>query len=430
MKSYHLFLMIGFIIGPNMIKASPHLPTALITVHGQQSDQGIKALHTQSLSGRVDDWNAYLEFSGEKTTGYKGIFEFNINQTIKTHDKLSLNIHYKGPTPPVQEWYWSIKDSCQKKWSRIGNNQHIQPWYWTPLSFPIFGDARCYLQNNKIQIQYHANNSNDASQIDYIALDITPITKSNLWLPKPLTDWQWQLQGQLNLTIDVPVYDIDLLDVPANIIKKLHEKGRKVICYFSAGSWEAWRNDAAAFPKSVIGKPLADWPGEHWLDIRKIKQLGPIMEARINLAANKGCHGIEPDNIDGYTQKSGFKISYQDQLNYNRWLAQTAHKYGLSIGLKNDLDQVKDLVNDFDWALNEQCFHFNECQYLMPFIKAGKAVFGVEYQGNPEVFCPIANKMQFSWLFKKKKLDAWKISCQHLNPLPLVKKKHPPTKTR
>jgi hypothetical protein len=38
-----------------------------------------------------------------------------------------------------------------------------------------------------------------------------------------------------------------------------------------------------------------------------------------------------------------------------------AHARGLSVGLKNDLEQVKALVADFDWALNERCFRYNEC---------------------------------------------------------------------
>ena len=38
---------------------------------------------------------------------------------------------------------------------------------------------------------------------------------------------------------------------------------------------------------------------------------------------------------------------------------------------------------DFDWALNEECVQYQECDQLTPFIEAGKAVFGVEYQGDP-----------------------------------------------
>lgn len=105
--------------------------------------------------------------------------------------------------------------------------------------------------------------------------------------------------------------------------------------------------------------------------------IGPIMQKRLDLAKSKGCDGVEPDNVDAYTQKNGggFKITYQQQLTYNIWLAREAHARDLSIGLKNDVDQVKDLVTHFDWALNEECYEYNECDTLAPFIKGELSCF-------------------------------------------------------
>lgn len=208
------------------------------------------------------------------------------------------------------------------------------------------------------------------------------------------------------------MYDIDLFDVPAETINSLHADGRIVICYFSAGSYEEWRPDAGDFPADVLGGNLAGWAGERWLDIRRIDLLAPIMQARMELAVSKDCDGVEPDNIDGYSNNTGLDLTPDDQLAYNRWLAEQAHLRGLSIGLKNDLEQVNQLVDDFDWALNEQCFQYNECELLIPFVEAGKAEFGVEYKGKPSSFCPIANSMQFSWLKKRQDLGAWRIDCR------------------
>ncbi len=222
----------------------------------------------------------------------------------------------------------------------------------------------------------------------------------SIWQPEPGTSWQWQLTGTINTTWPVMMVDIDLFEAPQATIDALHRDGRVVICYFSAGSWEAWRPDAEDFPRQVLGDPLEDWPDERWLDIRRIDLLGPVMLARLDRAVRKGCDGVEPDNVDGYVNATGFDLSYDDQLEYNRWLAEQAHKRGLSIGLKNDLDQVIDLVEDFDWALNEQCFQFEECDALIPYIEARKAVFGVEYEGRPEDYCPLALAMGFSWLTK------------------------------
>jgi hypothetical protein len=207
------------------------------------------------------------------------------------------------------------------------------------------------------------------------------------------------------------MYDIDLFEPPDAVIQTLHADGRKVVCYFSAGSWENWRPDAADFPAEVRGNNLAGWAGEKWLDVRRLDLLGPIMEARLDLAVSRGCDGVEPDNVDGYANRTGFPLTAADQRRYNTWLAERAHERGLSVGLKNDLDQVRALVPLFDWALNEQCFEYDECETLLPFVGEGKAVFGVEYQGSPDSFCPRAVAYGFSWLKKRFALGPWVIAC-------------------
>ena len=73
-----------------------------------------------------------------------------------------------------------------------------------------------------------------------------------------------------------------------------------MICYFSAGSYEAWRDDASQFPASALGDTLDGWEDERWLDIRDQGVLA-IMETRIALASEKGCDAVEPDNVDNYT---------------------------------------------------------------------------------------------------------------------------------
>lgn len=236
-------------------------------------------------------------------------------------------------------------------------------------------------------------------------------TNTAVWQPTPGTTWQWQLTSEIDTSFDVDMYDIDLFDVPQSVIDSLHQDGRIVICYFSAGSYEEWRPDAAAFPAEVRGNPLDNWPGESWLDIRQFDTLGPIMQARLDLAVQKECDGVEPDNVDGYSNDSGFPLTANDQLTYNTWLAAEAHSRGLSVGLKNDLDQIPDLLSHFDWALNEQCFQYDECDRLLPFIQAGKAVFGVEYEEELANFCPQATANQFSWLLKDWDLGPERLAC-------------------
>ena len=230
-------------------------------------------------------------------------------------------------------------------------------------------------------------------------------------LPFPGTSWQIQLQGTLDTSLNVQMYDIDLFDTPTSVISNLKSRNIAVVCYFSAGSFEDWRSDAAQIPASVRGASNG-WPGEQWLDIRAIDALAPVMSERLDLAVAKGCDGVDPDNVDGFTNSTGFPLTAQHQLDYNKWLATEAHARGLSIGLKNDLLQVEELEPYFDFAINESCLQYNECNYLLPFVNAGKAVFGIEYNDNPADFCSITNALNFDWLKKSMDLMAARESCR------------------
>ena len=218
--------------------------------------------------------------------------------------------------------------------------------------------------------------------------------------------WQIQYSGDLDLSVEADVYNLDLFDTNIAVIDQLHQRGIFVMCYFSAGSYEDWRTDANQFPQDVLGSDMIGWPGEKWLDIRQISILKPIMDSRLDLALQKNCDGVDPDNVNGFQNDTGFPLTSADQLAFNIYLADAAHARGLQIGLKNDLDQITDLLPYFDWALNEECFSFNECQKLLPFVQAGKPVFVIEYELGVEDFCPQANEMNFNALWKNWELDA------------------------
>jgi hypothetical protein len=227
--------------------------------------------------------------------------------------------------------------------------------------------------------------------------------------------WQIQYSGKIDPFLDVDVFDLDLFDTPQSTIEALHEHGVFVICYFSAGSYEDWRPDAFRFPPEILGKEMKGWPGERWLDIRRLDLLAPIIESRLDLAVQKGCDGIDPDNVNGYANDVGFPLSADDQLRFNIFLANAAHARGLSVGLKNDLEQIPQLLPYFDWILDEECFSYNECDKLLPFLQAGKPVFVVEYELSPEEFCPQANQMGFSAIHKNRDLDAYRTNCRQLS---------------
>ena len=249
------------------------------------------------------------------------------------------------------------------------------------------------------------------SSIFWISL-LAAAQDPSIWQPPLNTSWQWQLTQRVDRSVKAKMYDIDMFDNTATVVSKLHAQRRKVVCYIDVGTWENWRPDARKFPKIVKGEKVGGWPGERWLDIRRIDILGPIMKARMDGCQAKGFDGMEPDNVDGYTNDSGFNLTYHDQIKYNTFIASEAHARGLSVGLKNDLDQVGDLLPSFDWALDEQCFQYHECNKLLPFINANKAVFEVEYSLPTNKFCPKANELNFNSMKKHLNLGIYRVPCR------------------
>jgi hypothetical protein len=233
-----------------------------------------------------------------------------------------------------------------------------------------------------------------------------PAAPGGWWRPSAGLTWQWQLSGALDRSVDARVYDVDAVEAGAADVAALHAAGRRVVCYVNVGAYERERPDAGRFPAAVLGKELAGWPGERWLDVRRWDVLEPILGARFDVCRAKGFDGVEPDNVDGYANESGFALSAADQLAFNRRIADLAHARGLAVGLKNDVEQAAALEPAFDFAVNESCAQFGECGALDRFVAAGKPVFHVEYTGS----CPPA-RPGFSSMRKKRELDAWRQPC-------------------
>jgi hypothetical protein len=225
----------------------------------------------------------------------------------------------------------------------------------------------------------------------------------------PGLTWQLQLSGRVDTSVKAQVFDIDLLTNSRAVVHHIH--GR-VLCYFSAGTNESFRSPSQQYPPSTRGQPLADYPDEQWLDIRRLDKLKPLIGRRLDICKRKGFIGADFDNVDGYANESGFPLTAADQLRFNRYLARAAHARGLAAGLKNDLGQVPKLARSFDFAVNEQCFQYHECAVLeRHFIRRGKPVFHVEYKLKPRAFCPRARKLGFSSLYKKLDLGAFRQAC-------------------
>jgi hypothetical protein len=92
---------------------------------------------------------------------------------------------------------------------------------------------------------------------------------------------------------------VDGSDTGEQTVNSLHANGSKAICYMSVGSWENRKPDENKFPNEVLGNDYDGWPGERWLDIRRIGVLAPIMGARMYVRKRKGFDAVEPDNMGG-----------------------------------------------------------------------------------------------------------------------------------
>ncbi|MGW0518465.1 endo alpha-1,4 polygalactosaminidase [Crossiella sp. NPDC003009] len=230
------------------------------------------------------------------------------------------------------------------------------------------------------------------------------------WRPAPGVTWQWQLTVPVDTSVKAEVFDIDAVENGPEVVRELQAKGSKVICYVNVGASEDYRPDAHRLRGPVQGKENG-WPGERWLDVKRLDVLLPVMAERFQVCRDKGFDGIEADLADAYAHDTGHEISAEDQLAYNRALAKLAHGKGLAIGLKNALGLVPQLVAEFDFAVNEQCAEFDECAKLTPFIKAGKAVLHAEYDVPNDKFCAATRKLGFSSMRKNLKLDAPRWPC-------------------
>lgn len=238
-----------------------------------------------------------------------------------------------------------------------------------------------------------------------------PAVDAAHWKPGPGTTWQVQFSGRLDLSVNADAFDLDLFDTSAATVAALHAKGRRVVCYINAGAWENWRPDAGRYPRSVKGLALDGWPGERWLDVRRIDLIGPILTDRLDACMAKGFDGVEFDNVDGYANRSGFPLTAGDQLAFNRWLATRAHERGLAVGLKNTLGLAAALEPAFDFAILEQCFQYRECGLAALFVDAGKSVIDIEYSLSRDQFCDRAARLGISAMRKRLSLDAWRRPC-------------------
>lgn len=275
-----------------------------------------------------------------------------------------------------------------------------------------------------------SSNDDDSSPATSSATPNAGSNDSNVpaavWKPTSGLSWQLYLKGTIDGTNNngIDVWDIDMFDNEASTIKALQDQGSKVVCYFSAGSYEDWRPDKDDFQPSDLGGDLDGWPGEKWLNINS-ENVHKIMEARLDIAKQKGCDAVDPDNVDGFNNdENGLGLTAQDSVDYMAFLAAAAHDRNLAIGLKNAGAIIPDVLNQMQFSVNEQCLQYDECDVFRPFIEQDKPVFHVEYpkgddtNNNDSVssskftdICDSSSAQGFSTIIKNMDLDRWIEEC-------------------
>lgn len=131
----------------------------------------------------------------------------------------------------------------------------------------------------------------------------------------------------------------------------------------------------------------------------------------------KGFDAIEPDNINGYQNNTGFSLSQEDVITFSNWLITEANTRGLSIGQKKAEDIIPQMVTSYDWILSEDAFVERFADTLEPYILAGKAVFFTEYTDriSPTDFqnmvCPYVSNQVYSPVLKDRDLTTTTVYC-------------------
>ena len=125
-------------------------------------------------------------------------------------------------------------------------------------------------------------------------------------------------------------------------------------------------------------------------------------------SGDRGFGGLLFAGVDGSARHSGFDLTAEQQLAFNRWLAEVAHARGLAAGIINDLDQAAELANAFDFLVADTCIDQGNCAAVQPFLAAHKPVFLLDYTNvarRMNEHCAAAMKIGAPLVFKTQYLN-------------------------
>ena len=208
--------------------------------------------------------------------------------------------------------------------------------------------------------------------------------------------WSIQYQGAIQVR-DKTYHVVDLYDVSDSDLGRIRAAGSRPIAYFSS-QFEDWRPDANRFLRQDLGRPLAGWPGERWVNT-KSEAIRSIIRNRLDLAKRRGFYGVDVDNTDIYEHTTGFDNSLKTAADYVRFIANEAHARGLKYSLKNSMDLISSVKGVVDFYQNEECQQYGEADRY----RGVGPVFNIEYKRPSSVY----RRKGFYSLLKRQKMGAF-----------------------
>ena len=267
----------------------------IVIKKGKKSSQLLAVLETNDLTGDEEEWASYIELKPNRkkhisrfqfTIPSSSTADFDGNKVIG----LSFKVNMQGPSKKRQKWQFRIRNYKTKKWELLTENKKgdSNSWFWYTMEKSMaFNEEGSFLdrytdkKNKKLWIRLTSNNKKDVLNLDYMSLMLTTANtddETNIPISMPFPSpppnstptptsgngllavgdtWTYDIGGYFSeQPYNTKVVMIDLYETTEETITKLKSQGKTVCCYFSAGTWEEWRDDASAFPNKILGKDM------------------------------------------------------------------------------------------------------------------------------------------------------------------------------
>jgi len=170
------------------------------------------------------------------------------------------------------------------------------------------------------------------------------------------------------------------------VVRAIHAAGHYSICYVEVGAYQEGFPDNAHFARSDYGgvgdkaTQMQGYSNEYWFDLTGFRNYvpgrhGTLKGAAVNIAQaldkrfgwckKEGQDAVEPDDLDGYTNKSTggqtpWGMTQADAAGFERWLAYDIHSHGLAAFQKNDGANATAGARMFDGMVIEECNYYKD----------------------------------------------------------------------